>query len=302
MALEAVYGAPRAALAVAGPGAVQVSPLVVGVAAIESVADASQARMTILAPPGTLERRYVLAHALRALAADGELIALAPKTQGGARLGKELAAFGCQVVEAARRHHRICRCHRPAAPAGLSEAISAGGPQMAPSLGLWSQPGVFSWDRLDPGSALLLAQPWTLEGAGADLGCGVGVLARAALASAAVRRLALIDLDRRAVEAARRNIADPRARFLQHDLRRAPEDLGDLDFVIMNPPFHDGGAEDRALGQDFIVTAGKMLKRGGVCRLVANVALPYEAALAFSFASVRLVVREGGYKVLEARK
>ena len=302
MALEAVYGAPPAALAIAGPGATQVSPLVVTAAAIECLADASLARMTILAPPGTLERRYVLAQALRALTVGGELIALAPKTQGGARLARELQTFGCEVNETARRHHRICRCRRPDAPQGLDEAIAAGGPKFVPALDLWSQPGVFSWDRLDPGSALLLAQPWAPEGAGADLGCGVGVLARAALASSAVIRLALIDIDRRAIDAARRNIADARASFLHHDLRGAPAGLSDLDFVITNPPFHDGGAEDRGLGRDFVTTAAAMLRPGGVCRLVANVALPYEAALAFSFASVRQLARDGGYKVLEARK
>ena len=70
----------------------------------------------------------------------------------------------------------------------------------------------------------------------------------------------------------------------------------------MNPPFHEGGREDRDLGQTMIATAGRVLRKGGVCRLVANVALPYEAALAFSFASVSLIAREGGYKVLEGRK
>lgn len=299
---EAVYGAPPAPLATPGSGAIQLSPWVAGAESIENLADGVLTRIVLAAPPGTLERRYVLAHALRALAAGGELIALAPKSQGGARLAKELQAFGCQVNETARRHHRVCRSLRPGEPNGLEAAIADGGPQFVPTLGLWSQPGVFSWDRLDPGSALLLAQPWAPEGAGADLGCGCGVLARAALAWPAVNRLTLIDIDRRAIQAARRNIDDARAGFLQHDLRFAPPSLTELDFVVVNPPFHDGAREDRALGQDFVATAGKVLKRGGVCRLVANVALPYEAALAFSFASVTLLARESGYKVLEARK
>jgi 16S rRNA (guanine1207-N2)-methyltransferase len=300
--LEAVYGAPPAGLANPAPDAVQVSPLVVGAAAIEDLADASLARFIVLAPPGTLERRYVLAHALRALGPGGELVALAPKAMGGARLSKELASFGCEVREDARRHHRICRCVRPDAPAGVEDAIARGGPQRVPALGLWSQPGVFAWDRLDPGSALLLAQPWAPEGAGADLGCGAGVLARQMLVSPAVTSLVLIDLDQRAIAAARRNIADPRASFLRHDLHSRPQAIADLDFAIMNPPFHDAGAEDRKLGQAFVSAAATMLKTGGALRMVANVALSYETVLAIHFRETRLLVREGGYKVLEARK
>ena len=298
---EAVYGFPPAALGRAGDGAVQVSPLAIGAAAIEELATGSLERFVVLAPPGVLERRYVLAQALRALKPGGELLALAPKTKGGARLGQELTSFGCEVREDARRHHRICHVSRPAAPAGVEAAIAEGGPRFVEKLGLWSQPGVFSWDRLDPGSALLIAQPWAPGGAGADLGCGGGVLAREMLKSAGVTRLALLDLDARAIAAARRNLDDPRAAFLQADLRAEPP-LADLDFAVMNPPFHDGGAEDRALGQAFVVAAAKMLRTGGILRLVANVTLPYEATLLALFRQSRLLVREGGYKVLEAVK
>jgi 16S rRNA (guanine1207-N2)-methyltransferase len=297
---EAVYGEPPAALADVGPDAVQLSPLIPGAAAIEDLAEGRLARAVIAAPPGVLERRFVLAHALRALAADGALVALAPKTLGGARLRGELEGFGCAVAETARRHQRICRCRRPDAPRGLAEAIAAGGAQRIPALGLWSQPGLFSWDRLDPGSALLLAQPLPLEGAGVDLGCGAGVLARAALAHRAVTAVTLVDLDRRAIAAARRNLDDPRAAFLQHDLRRPPLGLAGLDFAVMNPPFHDGGVEDRALGQAFAAAAAAMLRKGGRLVMVANVALPFESVLAAAFSRVRTVAREGGYKVLEA--
>ena len=111
---EAVYGFPPPELAAVTPDARQVSPLVPGAETIEDIGDGALARFVVLAPPGTLDRRYVLAQALGALAPAGTLVALAPKTKGGARLGAELAAFGCRVREDARRHHRICQAHRPA--------------------------------------------------------------------------------------------------------------------------------------------------------------------------------------------
>ncbi len=299
-AREAVYGAPPAELAAVSPGASQLSPLIPGAGAIEALPDGFASRLTVLAPPGTLERRYVLAHALRALRPGAELIALAPKALGGSRLGAELAAFGCGVSETARRHHRICRTLRPADPAGLADAIAGGAPRLDPDLGLWTQPGVFSWDRLDAGTARLLEAADGLTGAGADLGCGVGVLARRVLRSPAVTAIACLDIDRRAIDAARRNLEDPRVRLLHADLRRGDADLAGLDFVIMNPPFHQGGREDRGLGLAFIAAAAAMLRKGGVCRLVANIALPYEARLAALFARTAVLGQGGGYKVYEA--
>ncbi|MBV8681366.1 MAG: methyltransferase, partial [Caulobacteraceae bacterium] len=95
---EAVYGTPPLELATPGKDAVQVSPVVLGAATLEKLGGESLERMIIAAPPGVLERRYALAHALRALKPGGELVALAPKNRGGARLGQELRDFGCDVA------------------------------------------------------------------------------------------------------------------------------------------------------------------------------------------------------------
>ncbi len=301
-AASAVYGAPASEVVATPPGALQLSPLFVGSHRIEDLAPASLTGCVIAAPPGTLERNFVFAHALRSLQAGGELIASAPKAKGGARIGGELARLGCEVEETSRRHHRICVCHRPEKTAELAGAITAGDLQWLSTLGLWSQPGVFSWDRLDPGSALLAYHVRGLTGAGADLGCGVGVLAREALTSTGVVQMALVDQDRRALDAARRNLDDPRATFLHGDARRFDQPMGELDFVIMNPPFHNNGVEDRELGAAFIASAARLLRKGGICRLVANVALPYEDALARDFARTKLLARAGGFKVLEGQR
>jgi len=297
---EAVYGFPPPVLAEVGPSARQVSPLIPSAAAIEDLDQESLDRMVILAPPGVLERRYVLARALQALRAGGELVALAPKTRGGARLNEELTAFGCDVRESAKRHHRICVTQAPAKPLGIAEAIAEGGLQQVGPEGFWSQPGIFSWNRLDPGSAVLLAALPPLSGRGVDLGCGSGILGHEVLRLGAVSALWLLDIDGRAVAAARRNISDERAVILHADARSPHPALTGLDFVIMNPPFHASGEEDRRLGPAFIEAAARMLRRGGVCRLVANVALPYEAHLATNFSRFSEVARANGFKVFEA--
>ena len=296
-----VYGAPPAELAEVPEGSIQFSPLMPGAAALENQAEGSLGRMVLLAPPGTVERRYTIALALKALAPGGELIALAPKDKGGSRLAKELKSFGCAISETSRRHHRICACERPAEPTGLDEAIREGQPVLNEALGFWTQPGVFSWNRLDPGSALLLQHLPTLSGKGADFGCGIGILSRAILASPKVEHLTMLDIDRRATDMAARNIEDARADILWADLRgKLP--LSGLNFVVMNPPFHDGGAEDQSLGQSFIRKAAESLRTGGTLWLVANRHLPYEGVLKPLFKRVMPAIEAGGYKVYEAVK
>ncbi|WP_374469522.1 class I SAM-dependent methyltransferase [Phenylobacterium sp.] len=296
-----VYGAPPAGLVEVPRGAVQVSPLSPGGESLEELASGSLAAAVVAAPPGTVERRYVLARLLQALAPGAALTAVAPKDKGGARLRKELEAFGCTVAETSGQHQRICRTERPPEPTGLEAAIAAGALQHHPTLGLWTQPGVFSWDRPDPGTRQLLAALPALSGRGADLGCGLGVLALAVLEGAKVSRLDLVDIDARAIAAARRNVEDPRAAFHWADARLAPE-LSGLDFVVSNPPFHDRGVEDRELGQGFIRRAHQILRPGGALWLVANRHLPYEAVLNGLFSRVTPRGEGAGFKIYEARR
>ena len=296
-----IYGTPPAELAELPAGAVQFSPLMPGASALEHQNEGALASITMVAPPGTLERRYAMALALRAVTPGGAVTVLAAKDRGGTRLRKELQTFNCTVNETARRHHRIAICARPAALTGIDEALSQGGPQLVAGLDLWSQPGVFSWDRVDPGTALLLQHLPAFSGRGADFGCGLGILARAILTSEKVAQVALVDIDRRAIEAARRNIEDARISLTWADLRDPLPQLAGLDFAVMNAPFHDGGTEDKLLALSFVKRAAEALRKGGSCWLVANRHLPYEAEMKPLFKHIDLKAQTGGYKVYEAR-
>lgn len=299
-----LYGRPPAVFDPPG-AATQVSPLIPGSTPLEDVAEGSTDDIMIYAPPGVLERRYTLALALRALKVGGRLDVMAAKDRGGSRLKKELEGFGVVVGESAKAHHRRCVVIRPETLSGIDDAIAAGAPRLVEGLDAWSQPGVFAWDRIDAGSLLLAQALPPLKGKGADLGCGYGALATVVLGSSAVTSLRLIDLDRRAVAAARQNVSDPRATFEWADVRTIEADKdpgGDLDFVVTNPPFHDGGTEDKRLGQAFVRQAAGLLGKGGVLWLVANRHLPYEADLNAAFKRVAMVADAGGYKVFEAVK
>ena len=168
--------------------------------------------------------------------------------------------------------------------------------------GSWlSQPGIFSWDRIDDGSALLAGHlPDDLAGHVADFGCGWGYLSREVLArSPGIARIDLIDAEHRAIEAARANIADARASFHWLDLTQeaAP---ATYDAIVCNPPFHAGRAAEPGLGQTVIAAAARALRPGGRFYMVANRGLPYEPLLKANFASFETLADNNKFRVSRA--
>ena len=297
-----VYGAPDPKLADIPDNARQCSPLIPGSAALEDAPEAGLDGMVMAAPPGLQERRHVLALALRALKPGAELIAMAPKKLGGQRLAGDFELLGCSPRITAKSHQKIAHVTRPDDLAAVEAAIEDYGARLDEDLGLWTRPGIFAWNRIDPGTARLAEALPVLSGRGADLGCGLGLLAHQVLTHDAVTSFAMIDIDRRAIEMAWRNVGDTRASVHWADVRDPIEGVSDLDFIVSNPPFHESGEETKGLGQAFIRRASQMLAPGGVLWMVANRHLPYEAVLNEHFASFTMVADEGGYKIIEAKR
>ena len=300
MTFSNLFGAPPPELADFTPDARQFSPFSPGADDLTALPPGTLDNLAMLAPPGAIERRRALGLALRALAPGAPFLVMAPKDKGGGRLAKELAELGCPSHESAKRHHRICAAAAHGDTAAIEAAIHAGAPRFSESLGLWTQPGVFSWDRIDPGSALLMRHFPEFSGRGADFGCGLGLMAHKILTSYRVRSMLLVDVDSSAIELCARNVDDSRVAILWADVRALS--VGPFDFIAMNPPFHEAGKETKALGRGFIDSAAANLRNGGQLWLVANRHLPYEAALEQKFRSVAPIAAEGGYKVIEAIK
>lgn len=168
--------------------------------------------------------------------------------------------------------------------------------------GFRTVPGVFSADGIDPASALLAANfPDKLGRHVADLGAGWGFLAARALENVGIEELHLVESDAAALDCARHNVTDARARFHWADVRRwEPPVL--FDTVLTNPPFHQGRKGVPELGQSFIATARRILRPGGRLLLVANRHLPYEATLDAAFGKVEEVAGDGKFKILQASR
>ncbi len=168
--------------------------------------------------------------------------------------------------------------------------------------GFHTAPGMFSPDRADPGSELLAARFGPeITGRVADLGAGWGWLSAKLLETApGVAEVGLYEAEGLALDAARRNVPDARARFHWTDVTALPNDS--FDWVITNPPFHQSRAAEPGLGQAFIAAAARMLAPSGTALIVANRQLPYESALTAAFRDWEELPGNGVYKLFRARR
>ncbi len=165
--------------------------------------------------------------------------------------------------------------------------------------GFETRAGVFSADGIDAGTQCLLsAMPEVLNGRVLDLGAGWGVLAQAALDRGA-DQVDLVEADFVALSCAQSAITSPQASFIWAD---GTQHKGQYDWVVMNPPFHQGRKGTPSLGQAFIETAARCLTPRGTLWMVANAHLPYEATLDARFAAVERHSPNRSFKIFEAKR
>ena len=172
-----------------------------------------------------------------------------------------------------------------------------------------SQAGIYGWNKVDLGSALLAKSLGTdLKGSVADFGAGYGYLSEQLLTqNPNVTSLDLYEAEKLALTCAQKNLSkfekNHPAKIAYHwaDLS-VPLQSKKYDCIIMNPPCHDSGMQSLELGECFIEQAATQLKKNGILFLVANVTLPYEKTLNKLYASHARIATAKGFKVLRAAK
>lgn len=162
-------------------------------------------------------------------------------------------------------------------------------------------PNAYSPDRLDPGSALLLAHlPMPSPDATVlDLGCGTGVLAATVAHRQRDARVLATDESHHAIASARATLAGVDA-----DIRLADgtEGIADatVDVVLLNPPFHVGGARTESVARAMFAGAQRVLAPEGELIVVGNRHLSHHVALRKWFRSVDVLGADPRFSVLRA--
>ncbi|MCB1388312.1 MAG: class I SAM-dependent methyltransferase [Rhodobacteraceae bacterium] len=259
-------------------------------------AEGRYAASLVCLPRSRAEARDLLAQA--SALTDGPIIVDGQKTDGADAMLRELRGRVALSEVIAKGHGKIAWFPSPGA--ALADWRAAPGEAVDGAHRYRTLPGLFSADGIDPASALLAQSlPAGLKGEVADLGAGWGYLSAQVLAKApGIAALHLVEADARALDCARANVTDPRARFHWADATQ-PLKL-QLDAVVMNPPFHQGREARPQLGAAFIRAAAAMLKPSGQLFLVANRHLPYEGALAENFRKHTELPGSPGFKIFLA--
>jgi len=258
-------------------------------------------RILLRLPKDRERGRRMLGWAAVHLSSGGELL-FAGENKGGIKgFGKTLRSLFAEVENISRGHCRLWKCRQPlAGTAPLTEPEAA---YEVEGIGtIYTQPGVFSWSRLDKGTEALLH--WLPSDYSdlrvLDLGCGAGVLALAAAQHGAIEVVAT-DSSALAVESARRTLCDyPNATVLSAD---ACGDIsGSFDMVISNLPVHEGAQPNHRLGERFIVASHRLLKSDGELWVVFQERMPFEETLQRYFSEIDWLDAPRGYTVARAVK
>ena len=255
---------------------------------------------------------YIINQAARLLKQNGRLLLSGYKNEGIKTYTKKAAEYlGC-IAEKKRGKYN-------ASLATLTKDQVATTPlddQQYPTLRtinttgqyIWqSKPGIFGWQKIDQGSALLIQQleQWLKQNKQQpstvlDLGCGYGYLGTLA-GSLTGATVTAVDNNIAAVSACTANFT----RYLQpHDIdyRVICDDCGStlsghFDLIVCNPPFHQGFTIDSDLTNKFLTASKRLLAKNGHALLVVNRFIPLERKAEKLFNCINLLADNGQFKV-----
>ena len=259
-----------------------------------------------------LARRWIAL--ARQLARPAGVLLLAGVNDAGIKsvIGDAREAIGPSVIEDFRRRSRVAHIAiptvMPEAPEWAREAGIAPGTwghfvvaESGIDLVFETVPGVFSADRLDDGTKLLLDHLDVQDGASVlDAGCGAGAIGVVA-ARRGAGSVTMTDVNLLAVAVAKRNanLADIPVEVIAGDVYSGVQGRR-FDIIASNPPFHRGKVVDYDMPQRLIAEAREHLNPGGRLIIVGNAFLPYDKVMREHFAEVEVIAATRQYRVFSA--
>lgn len=183
-----------------------------------------------------------------------------------------------------------------------------------------SKPGIYGWNKIDQGSQLL-AEHFSLSLAKnrkqnanttrlLDIGCGYGYLSITA-AQANIKHIVATDNNAAAISLCQTNLTQLQAQMHAQDHNSEPfefeviaDDCGQgidqkFNWILCNPPFHQGFDISNALTEKFVINAKHLLSRSGIALFVVNSFIPIEKVAQEHFAQVTMLENTGQFKIIQ---
>lgn len=249
---------------------------------------------------------HVINAAAERLAPGGRLLLSGAKQQGiktyarhaAVRLGGalEFKKMGHQYLAVVRRGSAVGAALDDRDYMTLRPAVSDG------VLSYLTKPGLYGWDKVDAGSALLMAHlPGDAPQTVLDLGCGYGYLSVQAWQRLRPQRVIASDNNAAALIACRANFAAHgiAGKVVAADCGAGIE--GAFDLVLCNPPFHQGFGVERDLTERFVVAARRLTATDGQALFVTNAFLSIEKVARRHYAQVLTLADDGRFRVTQLR-
>ncbi|MCH3984135.1 MAG: class I SAM-dependent methyltransferase [Lactobacillus delbrueckii] len=173
------------------------------------------------------------------------------------------------------------------------------------NLNLTTDAGVFSKNRVDYGSGVLIEQMLDQELPGGnilDVGCGYGPIGLFAAKKWPGRQVDMVDVNERAMDLARRNAAANGAgnvNIFASD--RYQEVSGQYAMIVTNPPIRAG----KAIWSSILSEAKDYLTDGGILLVVIQKKQGAPSAkklMAASLGNCEILTRDKGYYILKSVK
>ena len=250
---------------------------------------------------------YILHNVVSRLGLGASIFLVGEKKAGVERAAKQLQPYGQALKLDSARHCQMWQVTinttvTAKALADWAQQYTVATPNG--DLTICALPGVFSQNRLDVGTAVLLPfLSQVTSGKIADFGCGAGVISAYLAKLNPKNRIFAMDVDAFA-------LASTRMTFEKNDL--APEQLEItavtgiedaplfLHAIVSNPPFHQGIQTDYNASESLCKTSRRHLKSGGELWIVANRFLNYPLLIEQNFGQCTTKADQQGFKVLFA--
>ena len=250
---------------------------------------------------------YLLHNIVSRLTVGASIFLVGEKKAGVERAAKQLLPFGKALKLDSARHCQMWQLT-------LDKTVTA------KTLTDWAQqytvntpngdlnicalPGVFSQNRLDIGTAVLLPYlSQVTSGKIADFGCGAGVISAYLAKINPENRIFAMDVDAFALESTRMTFEKNNLQPERLEIK-AVTGIEDaplfLHAIVSNPPFHQGIKTDYNASENLCKTSRRHLKSGGELWIVANRFLNYPILIEQNFGQCTTKADQQGFKVLFA--